>query len=199
MFFVIDHIRSENLDSRNERVRQRHKLEAKVFWNKAIAEVSRKNALIIVSAETKQELKVQSHTLKGKENKKYYELLKETLIESTEVPLRLEYLLRDFSNYVRGKYAGLLVPEGRKTNYLQTADCRIFIHAYLNDAILVTANIKDFFLYPLFFNADEDNILYDISSQQYIKNLHTARKLLESDPKFITLQLKMLKLKNSIG
>jgi len=179
-----------NLKSDTEKSRQRHKLNTRVFWDKAITETAGKKALILTSEETKQELKVQSHTLQ-KESKTFNNMLKKTLIETTEVPLTLEYLLRDFSNYVRGKYPGSLVNKSQKTNYLQTADARIFIHAYLNDAILVTANIKDFFLYPLFYEMNEDKVLYDISSGQYINFLPTGRKLLELDPAFIKINEEM--------
>lgn len=47
-------------------------------------------------------------------------------------------MLRDFSNYIRGKFGSELVEEGGKTDYLRTSDARILVHAYLNDAILVT-------------------------------------------------------------
>lgn len=183
-----------DLSSAKEKARQQHKLNAKSFWDRAIGEVANKETIIMASNETKQELKVHSHTLK-KESKAYNNLLKQVLIETFELPQELEYMLRDFSNYVRGKHAGSLVPKPGKTNYLQTADTRIFIHAYLNDAVLVTANVKDFFLYSLFFDATEDNMLYDLSSGQYIKLLPTTRKLLESDAEFINLNAIMKKLK----
>lgn len=121
----------------------------------------------MASVETQQELTVQAHTLKTKESRKYNKLLEQLHIETSDIPRELEYHLRDFSNYVRSKYSGILVPKGNDTEYLQASDARIFIHAFLNDAILVTGNIKDFFLYPLFYEENEDEVLYDISSRQY--------------------------------
>lgn len=116
---------------------------------KAFTETENKESFIMASGETIQELSVQSHTLK-KESKRYNNLLKKVQVEDSEIPLELEYMLRDFSNYARSQYPGALVSKGRSTNYLQTPDARIFIHAYLNDAILVTANIKDFFLIAIY-------------------------------------------------
>lgn len=185
-----------DLSAKDEQAKQQHQLNAKGFFEKAFVETENREAFIMASGETRQELSVQAHTLK-KESKRYNKLLEKVQVEESEIPLELEYMLRDFSNYVRGKYPGALVSEGRSTNYLQTPDARIFIHAYLNDAILVTANIKDFFLYPLFFEKTEDDVLYDISSCQYEKILPTGREKIESDEFFQRLQEKMREFKGN--
>ncbi|MGM8216808.1 hypothetical protein ACLIA0_14825 [Bacillaceae bacterium W0354] len=178
-----------------EVIRKQYKEDAKSFFKKAIDETDNKKALIMVSEETKHELIVQSYTLQ-KESKTYKRLLNNFLVEETEVPKSLEFMLREFSNYIRGKYNGKLVSEGVKTDYLQASDARILAHAYLNDAILVTANTKDFFFYPLLFDQMEDDVLYNISSKQFQKLLPTAKNLLEMDDKFINLLSEMQKFKS---
>lgn len=104
-------------------------------------------------------------------------------------------MLRDFSNYIRGKFGSELVEEGGKTDYLRTSDARILVHAYLNDAILVTNNTKDFFFYSLFFEPTEDDVLYDIMTKKYVKILNSTKTQLLSDSKFIDLQKEMKNLK----
>jgi len=182
-----------NLSVKSEQDKQQHKLNARAFFDKATSEAANKEAIIMVSGETKQELTVQAHTLKT-ESKRYNKILKTCSIENTEVPQKLEFMLRDFSNYIRGNYSGL-VETGRKTDYLQTSDARILVHAYLNDAVLVTANIKDFFFYPLFFDPSEDDVLYDITSKQHMKLLPSARIQLTEDVNFKELVAEMQKLK----
>ncbi|MFP3727748.1 DUF4411 family protein [Priestia filamentosa] len=190
-----------NLKSEDEQKRDQHKRNAKEFFDKIASEAHANESLILLSEETKQELKVQAHTL-IKESKTYNKIMRKlteknnTLVERTEVPLDLEYELRNFSNYIRKEYSGRLVKKGRQTNYLQTADTRIFLHAYLNDAIIVTANIKDFFFYPLFYNEGEDEVLYDISSRHYIKMQAGAKELLREDEVYKKLLEKMKKFKN---
>lgn len=175
--------------------KKKHQDDAKEFFEKTLEHANNRKALIMVSDETKQELIVQAYTLKA-ESKTYKKLLKKFSVEDTDIPKSLEFMIRDFSNYIRGKYTGTLVPIGKQTNYLQASDARILIHAYLNDAIIVTANIKDFFFYPLFFKPTEDDVLYDISSKQFQKLLPAARIQLLRDEKFIDLLNEMQKLKD---
>lgn len=181
--------------SNNEEVkRKKYRDEARTFFEMAFNEAQSKKALLMVSDETVHELSVQAYTLKN-ESKTYKRVLKHFSVENTEVPKSLEYMLRDFSNYIRGKFGSELVEEGRKTDYLRTSDARILVHAYLNDAILVTNNTKDFFFYSLFFEPTEDDVLYDIMTKKYVKILNSTKTQLLSDSKFIDLQKEMKNLK----
>jgi len=183
----------ENDEQSNRRL---YKNAATSFWNKVILESERKEAKILVSSEVIQELKVQSYTLDKKENKSIMRLLSklEEELESTVIPQEVEFSLREFSNYSRKNFGNLLTPPGRKMEYLRTSDARIFIHAYLNDAIIATANIKDFLLYPLFFEAEEDK-LYDILSSSYVHVNQEGRMKIQQDKMYQQLLTSMRDLK----
>lgn len=172
---------------------KKHKATSKKFWDSVVAESSLGKAVVMTCEEVTQELKVQSYTLKPKENKIINTLISKVIIESTEIPKDLEYLLREFSNYARSKYGSILTPPGYSMEYLKASDARIFISSYLNEAILVTSNIKDFLLYPLFFGEDED-VLYDILNETYIKLPYMGRKAIEQDAFFQNVLRKMKEL-----
>ncbi|MBS2967566.1 DUF4411 family protein [Metabacillus sp. KIGAM252] len=150
--YIMQKIVEGEMESDEQIQRREYKEAANRFWNKIMEESNRKEAEILVSAEVVQELKVQSYTLDKKETKPILKLLEILDEETAAVPNEIEYQLREFSNYARRKFGGLIIPPGRKMDYLRASDARILIHAYLNDAILATANIKDFLLYTLFLN-----------------------------------------------
>ncbi|MGG3043476.1 hypothetical protein ABEO76_09930 [Bacillus anthracis] len=173
--------------------KRKHKATAKKFWDNAIAESSSGKAIIMTCKEVTQELKVQSHTLKPKENRIINTLISQSNTESIEIPTDLEYSLREFSNYARSKYGSILTPPGYSMEYLRASDARIFISSYVNEAILVTSNIRDFLLYPLFFGEDED-VLYDILNETYVKLPDQGRKAIERDTFFQNILRKMKEL-----
>ena len=179
----------------NEEQRKQYKEAAIHFFQKIYKEAENKKAKIIVSSEVIQELKVQSYTLKDKENKVIKNLVSSFDVEETEVPQEIEYLLREFSDYVRDEYSLLLATYSIKSDYLRTSDSRIFIHAYLNDATIATTNIKDFYLYPLFLGNADINVLYDILSETYTHLPTEVCKVLQEDSKFQMLLQKMRGLK----
>ncbi|MGY0691925.1 hypothetical protein ACW2QC_03930 [Virgibacillus sp. FSP13] len=185
-------IHSTNSDS--EKDRRRNKEAAIRFWNKIILESDAQKSKILVSSEVAHELKVQSYTLNNKENNNINKLISALDIETAEVPQDVEFLLREFSNYARKNYGSLLTPPGLKMDYLRASDARIFVHSYLNDGILTTANIKDFLLYPLFFGHTEQK-LYNILSSQFITTPLASREIVEQDIMFQNLLYKMRDLK----
>ncbi|PEA01906.1 DUF4411 family protein [Bacillus cereus] len=171
--------------------KKKHKATAKKFWDNVAVEASLGKAVVMTCKEVTQELKVQSYTLEPKENRIINNLISQSNIQSIEIPTGLEYSLREFSNYARSKYGNILTPPGYSMQYLKTSDARIFVNSYVNEAILVTANIRDFLLYPLFFGDDED-VLYDILNETYVKLPEAGRKAVEQDIFFKNL-LKQMK------
>lgn len=159
---------------------KKHKAITRKFWNAAIKGISLGKSDIMTCSEVEQELKVQSYGLKPKENREINNFLSFVEVDSTEIPVYLEYLLRDFSAYVRSKYRNLIVVKGESMEYLRVSDARIFVASYLNDAVLVTGNMKDFLLYPLFFE-DGDDVLYDILNQNYFHIPLLARTIIQQD------------------
>ncbi|MGL4820146.1 MAG: hypothetical protein ACRC5C_09215 [Bacilli bacterium] len=176
-----------------EALKLQYQVAAKAFFRKALAEARDKKAIVIVSAETRQELLVQAHTLK-KESSIYMQLLNSFPVEEAEIPQHLEYMLRDFSNYIRGKYQHVFAQSGLKTNYLQTSDARILIHALINQAVIVTANTKDFFFYSLFFESPFQQVLLPISNDINSELDCVTRSQLQCENKFIAIREEINKL-----
>lgn len=170
-------------DSKEMEVKRIYKAVTKRFWDKIITETSQGEAIILTCDEVIQELKVQSHTLQGKEKKQIEKLVSQVEVDNTLIPQHLEYKLRELSNVMRSRYGKFLTNPPRAMDYLRTSDARIFISSYLNDAILATANIKDFLLYPLFFG-EEEKKLYDILNEEYVMIAPKGRELVEQDPLF---------------
>lgn len=116
------------------------------FWNRVRKELSEGTAELIVSKEVEVELNVQCHTLLKTEKKKVRQYLEYATVDDTfDLSIKLERELRDFSNYSRSnKFRHFFNIGSYKWDYLRASDARILVDAYLNDAILVTANIKEF-------------------------------------------------------
>ncbi len=74
---------------------------------------------------------------------------------------------------------------GHRMERLEASDARILYTAYDEDSILVTANVKDFMLYPLLFPAGEER-LYCMKTNQYIKISATSHKTIHDDSGFQT-------------
>jgi hypothetical protein len=192
--YILQKIEEDKEESDDHKQRREYKEAANRFWDKIIEEARKEEAEILVSSEVVQELKVQSYTLDNKERKPITKLLSILEEESAPVPQEIEFQLREFSNYARKQFGGLIVPPGKKMDYLRASDARIFIHAYLNDAILATANIKDFLLYTLFFEHEEDK-LYDIINREYVKIPPDGRAKVFQDEMFQSLLTSMRGLK----
>jgi hypothetical protein len=169
-----------------------YKHQAMSFWNKVYYEVAQDQATIMICDEVAQELKVQLYTI-PKEVKVINQILANVDTDTFQLPMELEYELRDFSNYMRAYYQSVLTIPGYKMNYLQASDARILVSAYMNDAVLVTANIKDFVTY-LMFTDENEHRLYDVVAGQYVQIPLEGRREVEKDPVFQALNAKMKKL-----
>ncbi|ALS79614.1 hypothetical protein AUO94_13700 [Planococcus kocurii] len=142
------------------------KKAAKIFWRTIKEEVENGRAVILVPAEVVRELKVQSHTLTDNENSKTQKLLAHCHEISPSVSIELEHQIRVMSAYLRSKYKSDIGHP--KMAYGGVSDARILYSAYYEDSILVTANIRDFLLYPFLF-ARHENRLYDLISNEFIQ------------------------------
>lgn len=79
---------------------------------------------------------------------------------------------------------------GYSMDYLRTSDARILIDVIRNDAILVTANIKDF-ITLLFFVNETENRLYDVLNQQYVQLPRNGLDAVRADSQFDSLNVKI--------
>jgi hypothetical protein len=164
-----------------------YKQAAQAFFSQAQKEVSEGKSIILLSEEVKCELEVQMHTLKDREKRIIQDMLGQTTVNAN-LSVQLEHDLRNFSNYIRStKFNGVFKIPDYKMDYLRTSDARILVDAYLNDAVLVTANIKDFITYSLFCEPGEQK-LYDFLKQQYVEVSPAARAAIATDPFFLSIQ-----------
>lgn len=139
---------------------------AKRFWRTIKEEIEKGEAAILVPAEVVRELKVQSHTLKASENVKIQNLLNHCIEVSPPVSPEIEHCIREMSAYLRANYKNDIVFP--KMEYGGVSDARILYSAYYEDSVLVTANIRDFLLYPFLF-ANQEKCLYDLIANNYIQ------------------------------
>jgi|SaaInlLV_10m_DNA_1039704.scaffolds.fasta_scaffold38458_2 hypothetical protein len=144
---------------------------ATVFWEQARIEIETGDAVLCIPREVARELEVQSYSLGGgvKQHKRILELLDE--IEETYPDIttpEIEHQLRKISAFVGESYReGIKQNYGiDKVKYGGVSDARILYTAWQYDCVLVTANIKDFVIYPLLFSPGEDR-LFDILSGTY--------------------------------
>lgn len=156
--------------------------KTRYFWEKAREEFQNGEAVLLVPEEVRRELEVQSYTLTDKRNSKTNGLL-ELCQEVSPIHLsqEVEHKIRQLTAYVRAKFKEDM---GRdKMEYGGVSDSRILYTAYVEDGILVTANVKDFLLYPLLFPLDEKR-LYDINENDYIMIPPDGYTKIHSDPHF---------------
>ncbi|RNF38880.1 DUF4411 family protein [Planococcus salinus] len=150
----------------NKTGKQELKKAARIFWQTIQEKVEKGEAVILVPAEVVRELQVQSHTLKVSENSKIQSLLTHCLEIAPPVSIEIEHHIRKMSAYLRSKYKNDIgFPQ---MEYGGVSDARILFSAYYEDSILVTANIKDFLLYPFLFAADEER-LYNLKENKFIQ------------------------------
>ncbi|ASA24799.1 DUF4411 family protein [Paenibacillus donghaensis] len=164
---------------------------AKEFFTTARKEVLDGQSIILLSAEVKCELEVQMHTLKDRSKRIICDMLEGYLPVSANLSVDLEHELRKFSNYIRSnKFNSIFKNPHYKIDYLRASDARILVDAYLNDAILVTANIKDFITYSVFCETGEQK-LYDFLNKRYVEISSAARTAIEVDPFYLSIQSKL--------
>ncbi|MFD1030182.1 PIN domain-containing protein [Metaplanococcus flavidus] len=139
---------------------------ARIFWRTIKEKAEKGEAVILVPAEVVRELKVQSHTLKTSENKRIQNLVNQCLEVSSPISTEIEHHIREMSAYLRANYKrDIGFP---KMEYGGVSDARILYSAYYEDSILVTANTRDFLLYPFLF-AQREERLYDLILNEYIQ------------------------------
>lgn len=155
---------------------------ARLFWKVALQEFKNGKAVLLVPDEVRRELEVQLYTLSKKEKRKIEDLL--SLCEEvvpTRVSIEIEHILRIITSYVRAYYKDEV---GRdKMEIGKVSDMRILYTAYVTDGILVTANERDFLLYPLLFEQHEER-LYEVKGRAYVSIPEDGYETIHEDPIF---------------
>lgn len=164
---------------------------AKEFFTTARQEVLDGQSVILLSGEVKCELEVQMHTLKDKDQRIISGMLGGYTPVSANLSVDLEHDLRKFSNYIRStKFNGIFKDPNYKLDYLRASDARILVDAYVNDAVLVTANIKDFITFSVFCEPGEQK-LYDFLNKRYVEVSPVARTAIAADTFYLSIQAKL--------
>jgi len=179
---------------------QRLKKSAEEFWSKVLEEVRDLDAQILLPQEVVRELNIQMHILPTKTQEQLRSILSNLETEDFDLSSSLEYELREFSSYAIQTYRDQIRPTQQTTTssgkkeykleYLQASDARILVAAYLNDAVLVTRNIKDFIVY-LLFCAPEEKRLYDFVEKQFVTIPAEGLALVYQDEYFQAIQAKL--------
>ncbi|WP_088006842.1 DUF4411 family protein [Indiicoccus explosivorum] len=160
------------------------RLAAKIFWRKIKSEVAEGSAIILVPAEVKRELEIQSYTLSGNENMRVRKLLDVCQETSPPVSDELEHSIRKMTAYLRANFKDTLT--AGKMAYGGVSDSRILYSAYAADSVLVTANVKDFLLYPLLF-PHKERLLYNLMINDFIQFPEETHRAVWSDANFKAL------------
>lgn len=105
----------------------------------------------------------------------------------------MEHLIRIMQACIRANYKNEIGRE--KVEYGGVSDARILYTAYSNDSILVTANIKDFLLYPLLYPQNED-ILHDLKKNTFVNIPSEGYTKIHGDDKFQRLLKEFYSLDN---
>ena len=156
-------------------------IATKLFWQKAKSEIENSEAVLLVPKEVTRELDVQSYKLKLKENERIMELLSLCRVVSPIVSDEdIEHQIRMLSSYVRSNFKQDL---GRPMEYGGVSDSRILYTSYCEDAVLVTANVKDFLLYALL-NPQNEECLYDIKEKRYVSIPKAVYEKIHADSHF---------------
>lgn len=160
---------------------------AKRFWENAIIEVINGESVLGVPQEVIRELEIQAFTLKKKENDHINKLIKlcESNSDSEFLTIYVEHQLRKMSAYVRSRFNfNIKSDTGKNMNYGNISDARILYEAYELDSILVTSNTKDFLLYPLLFEQDDYDRIYDLLANEYINVTKGTYRKIHDDKGF---------------
>ena len=156
-------------------------IATKLFWHKTKSEIENGEAVLLVPKEVIRELDVQSYKLKPKENEKIMKLLSLCRVVSPTVSDEdIEHQIRMLSSHVRSNFKHDI---GRPMEYGGVSDSRILYTSYCEDAVLVTANTKDFLLYALL-NPQNEECLYDIKGERYVEIPKAAYEKIHADPHF---------------
>jgi predicted nucleic acid-binding protein len=162
---------------------------ARRFWRKAREEIQNGEAVLLVPGEVVRELNIQSFSFSAHGNQKELNNITQLLEYCNVVPSvssdEIEHEIRKLSAHIRANYRAD-IDCGKGVHYPSVSDARILCTAWQEDCVLVTANIKDFMLYPLL-DASSESKLYDILSDTYIEITEEAHSKIHKDPQFKTM------------
>lgn len=165
------------------------------FWKKTLTRLEKKEIGLYTSDEVVRELEVQSFSAHPKEVK----VLNEILLPQIDVldflyDAEAEHLVRRASAFLSQNYR-IQLPSGKyMEKYPGVGDARILLTGYENDCEIVTANVKDFMLYPLLY-PQSAKVLYDLIQEKYVVIDPQLYDRIQKDARFIDFKSKIEKYK----
>lgn len=169
--------------------------EAKKFWTMILSEMEIGESEIFVPHEVLRELEIQSYLMMDKE-KRRLDAVRGFLTILPEINNRqAEHMIRKISAYIRSNYKKELDVIKRGVEYPSVSDSRILLNAWQYDCILVTANIKDFMLFPLLFDSDALK-LYDPITENYVVLDPIVHETITNDEQFNVMKQELVQLLN---
>jgi len=172
---------------------------ARRFWSKAMSEVINGESVIFLPQEVDRELTNQSFSFIEFENSPELNNIAEIKEISEIIPnitsQEIEELIIEMSAYITARFRKELtaVTAVSKLKYPSIPDARILCTAWQRDCVLVTGNISDFILL-LLLESPEDDKLYNILNESYIKIPKELHSEIHSDEVFAGYFQKLVEL-----
>ncbi|MED2688870.1 hypothetical protein [Bacillus toyonensis] len=166
-----------------------------LFWAKLFQELTNNQAEIILTNEVLRELEIQITTLSNKDSKNVKKVLQtlkmkmgmsnlnyqDALLSPANTTLQAEHHYRELAAYIQNSYKQALVGNDA-FKYPAVSDARIQLESWSGSYTLVTANVKEFILYPLLFEYPECNEkLYDLKSSKFKIFKESTVKTVQAD------------------
>ncbi|MCR2822368.1 DUF4411 family protein [Lederbergia panacisoli] len=164
-----------------------HRTKAKRLWRKILSELENGEAEIFVPLEVIRELEIQAYFMNKNEKDRLDQLMDCLVILPESENVFAEHLIRKLSAYIRKNYKQNVNLLNRGVEYPSISDARILINAWQNDCTLVTSNIKDYMLFPLLFEF-ENQKLYDLITEDFVFIDHISHEIITNDEEFRTLK-----------
>ena len=146
-------------------------------------------AILLIPDEVKLELMVQmvAKGLRASEKRKIARLINQCTLSSNVLSSEMEKHLRIMSAYISSHYRHEFEQEiGLKAQYLRTSDARILHDAFSEDGVIATRNVKDFLLYLVLNDYDEE-VLYNIGDSNFVRISAELHETIHRDTRFSNL------------
>lgn len=177
--------------SGNDTAAKMRRQQANDFFQKVVAD---EKAILLIPYEVRLELMVQmvAKGLRASEKRKIARLINQCTLSSNILSSEMEQHLRIMSAYISLHYRQEFEQEtGLKAQYLRTSDARILHDAFSEDGVIATRNIKDFLLY-LVLNDHEEEVLYNIGNSNFVRISAELHETIHQDTRFSNLLSKFI-------
>ncbi|WP_157964184.1 DUF4411 family protein [Exiguobacterium sp. TNDT2] len=177
----------------NDEATKTRRKQAKEFFRKMVDD---EKAILLIPDEVKLELMVQmvAKGLRTSEMRKIARLINQCTQSSSKLSSEMEQHLRLMSAFISKHYREKFEQEtGVKAEYLRTSDARILYNAFFEEGIIATRNVKDFLLYLVLNDFDEE-VLYNIGNSNFVRISAELHETIHQDTRFSNLLSNFIRL-----